>query len=65
MGLITIVIACPCALIISTPVTYVAGIASAAQQGIVVKGGVHFEVSYLGTLVYGFLHTHTHCTSSH
>ncbi len=45
MGLITIVIACPCALIISTPVTYVAGIAAAAQNGIVVKGGVHLEVS--------------------
>lgn len=43
IGLITIVIACPCALIISTPVTYVAGIAAAAQQGIVVKGGAHFE----------------------
>ena len=45
IGLITIVIACPCALIISTPVTYVAGIAAAAQRGIVVKGGVHLEVS--------------------
>lgn len=44
IGLITIVIACPCALIISTPVTYVAGIAAAAQKGIVVKGGVHLEV---------------------
>ena len=45
IGLVTIVIACPCALIISTPVTYVAGIAAAAQRGIVVKGGVHLEVS--------------------
>ena len=47
MGLVTIVIACPCALIISTPVTYVAGIAAAAQKGIVVKGGVHLEVCML------------------
>jgi Cd2+/Zn2+-exporting ATPase len=45
VGLVTIIIACPCALIISTPVTYVAGIAAAAQRGIVGKGGVHLEVS--------------------
>jgi len=37
-GLITIVIACPCALIISTPVTYVAGLAASAQKGVIVKG---------------------------
>jgi Cd2+/Zn2+-exporting ATPase len=43
IGLVTIVIACPCALIISTPVTYVAGLAAAAQRGIVVKGGAHLE----------------------
>lgn len=47
IGLVTIVIACPCALIISTPVTYVAGLASAAQRGIVVKGGAHLEVESL------------------
>lgn len=44
IGLVTIVIACPCALIISTPVTYVAGLAAAAQSGIVIKGGAHLEV---------------------
>ena len=42
-GIVLIVIACPCALIISTPVTYVAGLAATAQRGIIVKGGVHLE----------------------
>lgn len=42
-GLVTMVIACPCALIISTPVTYVAGLAATAQKGIIVKGGSHLE----------------------
>ena len=42
-GLILFVVACPCALIISTPVTYVAGLAACAQKGIIVKGGQHLE----------------------
>jgi len=42
-GLVLIVVACPCALIISTPVTYVAGLAATAQRGIVIKGGAHLE----------------------
>jgi P-type E1-E2 ATPase len=42
-GLIFIVIACPCALTISTPVTYSAGLAAAAQRGIIIKGGGKLE----------------------
>ena len=42
-GLIIIVIACPCALTISTPVTYAAGLAATAQRGIIVKGGAKLE----------------------
>ena len=42
-GLIIIVIACPCALTISTPVTYAAGLAATAQRGVIVKGGASLE----------------------
>jgi Zn2+/Cd2+-exporting ATPase len=42
-GLIIIVIACPCALTISTPVTYAAGLAATAQRGIIIKGGSKLE----------------------
>jgi Cd2+/Zn2+-exporting ATPase len=42
-GLIIVVIACPCALTISTPVTYAAGLAATAQKGIIVKGGSRLE----------------------
>ncbi|ARN84785.1 4-deoxy-4-formamido-L-arabinose-phospho-UDP deformylase [Candidatus Nucleicultrix amoebiphila FS5] len=60
-ALVLLVIACPCALVISTPITVVSGLAAAAKHGILIKGGTYLEIgSHLKAIAFDKTGTLTH-----